>query len=97
MYLNYAQVMIVEPDNGGVDSRLLRSADEADDMMMESSGSNYYYTGSSNDRKLKDIHIVIIVVGIFLISCFSLTCLVSSYSNHVLQALYHLLSHIPHR
>lgn len=97
MYLNYAQVMIVEPDNGGVDLRLLRSADEADDMMMESSGSNYYDTGSSNDRKLKDIHIVIIAVGIFLISCFSLTCLVSSYSNHALQALYHLLSHIPHR
>ena len=94
MYLNYAQVMIVEPDNGGVDLRLLRSAD---DMMMESSGSNYFDTGSSNDRKLKDIHIVIIAVGIFLISCFSLTCLVSSYSNHILQALYHLLSHIPHR
>lgn len=73
----------MEADDEVVDLRHLRSAgDEANDMMMESSGSDYYDTGSSNNRELKDIHIVIIAVGIFLISCFSLTCLVSSYSNH---------------
>ena len=79
MNLNCVQVMIVEPDNKGVDWRHLRSADKANDAMMESSGSNYYDTGSSNNRKLKDIHIVIMAVGIFLISCFLLTCLVSTW------------------
>lgn len=65
---------MVEPQNDYMDMHHLRSAD---DTMTESSGSGYYDTASSNDQELKDLHIVIIAVGIFIATCFSLTCLVS--------------------
>ena len=56
-------------------------------MGAESSGSGYYDDAgqSSNNRGLKDLYIILIGVGIFVIFCFTLGCLVSSYSLvHVL-------------
>ena len=72
--------MILEPKSAYADVHNLRVAYEIDDMAAaESSGSGDYETGSSNNRGLKDLHIIIIAVGVSVILCFSFTCLVSTY------------------
>lgn len=67
-----------EPENDHIHLGL---ADEINDMMPESSGSGSGIKPDGNDTELKNWHIIIIAVAVFIALCFLLACLVSSHSS----------------
>ena len=72
--------MIWEPKDTYTNMHNLRVTYDIDDMTASgSSGSGDFDAGSSNNRGLKDLHIIIIAVGAFVTLCFTLTCLVSPF------------------
>lgn len=69
----------------------LRVPYDIDDMTASgSSGSGDFDAGLSNNRGLKDLHIIIIAVGAFVTLCFTLTCLVSPFTVVIQPAWPHV-------
>ena len=73
----------MEPINSYTNKHNIRVAYQIDDMMgAESSGSGDYDAGQSNNNHgLKDLYIILIGVGIFVVFCFMLGCLVSTHDQ----------------